>query len=204
MTTWWRTAGRPTAARVIVAVGRQPLVPVALAGLIVLVDRAMRRASSRLEIGLLDEPGHLATAALVLLAVVGGRRLGAAPAFTLSALACSTLIDIDHVPLYAGVPGVAEQGGRPYSHSLATVLVLLVVWLVSGRRWTVAAGAAAGVALHFVRDVATGPGLPLWWPVTADPLRYPYRWYLGVVVGLAVVAAVRASLARRRSPAAPE
>lgn len=192
MTIWWTTTARPAAADAIARVGRWPLLPLGLALLIFLLDRALDRAHSRLLIGLLDEPGHVSTAALVLLAVVGGRRLAAAPAFTLTALVMSMAIDVDHVPLYAGVPGVADIGNRPYSHSLATVVVLLVLWLVTGRRWVMLAGAAVGVGLHFVRDVATGPGLQLWWPVSDVDVRLPYRWYLAAVVVLGLVAAARA------------
>ena len=191
MNSWWVRRGRPAAAAAISRVVRWPLLPPALAGLILGCDLAMEHAHSRLAIGLLDEPAHLATAVLALLAVVGGRRLAAAPAFTSAAVVASCAIDVDHVPLYAGVPGVADVGSRPYSHSLLTVLLLALAWLVTGRRWPVLAGAAVGVTLHFVRDAATGPGLQLWWPFGQREL-WPYRWYVGLVVVLPVVAAARA------------
>jgi inner membrane protein len=200
--TWWTTTARPQFARVLARIGGEPLLPIILIVGIYLIDRMMRRVRSVIATGVLDEPAHLATAVLVLLALVGGRRLAAAPTFTAAALAASMLIDVDHLPLYAGVPGVADSGGRPYSHSVTTVVVLLVLWLITGRRWAGLAGAAVGVCLHFVRDVATGPGLQLWWPVSRVDIRLPARWYLAAVIVLAGVATVRAVLARRR-PAVP-
>ena len=191
MGSWWVRRGRPAVVAAIGRAGRWPVLPPVLVALIFGCDLAMEHARSRLAIGLLDEPAHLATAVLALLAVLGGRRLAAAPAFTSAAVVAACAIDVDHVPLYAGVPGVADVGSRPYSHSLLTVLLLAVAWLVTGRRWPVLAGAAAGVTLHFVRDVATGPGLQLWWPFGHRELL-PYRWYVGLIVVLAVVAAIRA------------
>lgn len=197
MTSTW-TRVRPTAEIAIARVGRLIWLPLLLAAVVYLIDRAMDGARTRLVIGVLDEPGHLITALLVLLAVVGGRRLAAAPVFTLTALACSVLIDLDHIPLYAGVPFVGENGSRPYSHSLTTALVLLIGWLLTGRRWSVLLGAAVGVCLHFVRDVASGPGVMLTWPLSTDEVRIPHRWYLALVLVVALVATVRAVLAARR------
>lgn len=203
MTPTWTTV-RPAVATSIDRVGRQLWLPLTSVVVVYLIDRAMDGARSRLAIGLLDEPGHLVTAALVLLAAVGGRRLAAAPVFTVAALAGAVLIDIDHIPLYAGVPYIADHGSRPYSHSLTTVLVLLVLWLVTGRRWSVLAGAAAGVGLHLFRDVASGPGVMLYWPVSTDEVRIPHAWYLALLLGIAVVATVRAVIAaRERGPDAP-
>lgn len=140
--------------------------------------------------GLLDEPAHLATAALALLALAGGPRLLRNQALAAGALAVSVLLDLDHVPLYLGVPQIAD-GGRPYSHSLTTALLLSAAWLLTGRRpWL--AGAALGVALHFTRDVVTGPGLPLCWPLTRTEVRLPYGVYVAVLGVLAVVATLRA------------
>lgn len=198
MTSAWTTTVRPRLADTISRAGRWPLLPAALVAVIVGADLISRRVPFDILVtGLLDEPAHLSTAALVLLAVAGGHRLAAAPTVTLSAMAASVLIDVDHVPLYAGVPWVADIGGRPYTHSFATVVGLLAVWLLAGRRWPVVVGAAIGVCLHFVRDVATGPGLPLWWPLSSVDVRLPYRWYLIAVVALGLVATGRAVQRRR-------
>ncbi len=48
------------------------------------------------------------------------------------------------------------------------------------------AGAASGVAAHFVRDIATAP-MSLWWPMTDMELQVHYRWYL---LALAVIIAI--------------
>lgn len=185
-----------------------PLLPAGLLALVVCVDLVLAaRSWSLLPNGLLDETGHLATAALVLLATLGWRRCRRHAAAAVAALAASVLIDADHIPLYLGVPHVAAQG-RPYSHSLVTpVLLLLASALV--RRWRpVLAGAAGGVLLHFVRDIGTGPGLPLHWPLAADSVLVPYLAYLAVVVLAAALATARAvrdrhgvSALRESSPA---
>lgn len=191
---------RPAVADRISRVGRWPWLPGALVGAIAVLDLVNRATPFQVLLtGLLDEPAHLATAALVLLGVAGGPRLARHPVLTVSALAASMLIDIDHVPLYAGVPHIADGGGRPFSHSLTTVAVLGAVWLATGRRWPVLAGAAIGVCLHFVRDVATGPGLQLFWPATSEVIRLPYAWYFVVVVALGVAASARALRDRHRA-----
>lgn len=137
-------------------------------------------------LGLLDEPAHLATTGLVLLA------LGVVDRRALVVLASSVLLDADHVPLFLGVPHVEAAGGRPFSHSLATLAVLLVLAL----RWRVLLLVAAGVALHLWRDFSTGPGVPLLWPAEVVVV-VPYVVYAAALAALAVVAArrgVRAAL----------
>ena len=54
------------------------------------------------------------------------------------------------------------------------MLVLLVVAALSRRLRTAATGVAVGVLLHFVRDVATGPGLPLASPLCSGGALLPY------------------------------
>jgi inner membrane protein len=140
--------------------------------------------------GLLDEPAHLVTAAL-LLAAAPRRPL---PRFAAWALAGSVAIDADHVPLYLGVMPTAVPDGRPVTHSLLTAALLLTgAGLARGRVRTALGGLALGVCLHFVRDVATGgTGVALLWPF--DPhsdVRVPYGVYLGVLVAAAAVSARR-------------
>ena len=137
-----------------------------------------------------DWSGHLATTGTALLAA---RRLGLpVPDRTaVVVLVSSVAIDLDHLGLYAGVPHVAAAGGRPFTHSLATLLVLAAAAALTGRPvlWAV----LAGVGLHLLRDVATGPGVPLLWPADVV-VRAPYLAYLLVLV-------VLAGLAARRRPA---
>ena len=155
--------------------------PVALLALVLLVDLLITRSDPPLLLlGLLDEPAHLATSGLVLLALgVRGR-----PA--LLVLAASVLIDADHVPLYLGVPGVEAAGGRPLTHSLATLGVLGLLSL----RWAPLRWVALGVALHLFRDAFTGPGVPLLWPLEVV-LLLPYGLYAAALTGLAGAALLK-------------
>ena len=168
---------------------RTPL-PATLLAAVVLVDLLLARLQPGLVvIGLLDWTGHLATAGLVLLA---GLRVPAARLPVV--LAAAVLVDLDHVPLYAGVPGVEAAGGRPLTHGLVTVGLLLL----AGRRWPAARWAALGVLLHLLRDLATGPGVPLLWPLDVA-VRVPWAAYAVVLVLLAG----RAALAPRAGRPAP-
>jgi inner membrane protein len=135
----------------------------------------------------LDWPAHVATAALVLVAAPGRLPAGTA----VWALAGSVAIDVDHVPLYLGLDRFAGDHQRPLSHSLTTTAALFAgAGLSSGRLRTALTGLAAGTLLHFVRDVGTGPGVPLFWPLTRRNLRIPYAAYLGPVAAAAVARAV--------------
>jgi inner membrane protein len=142
-------------------------------------------------VGLLDEPAHLLTAWLAL-AALGLAGLRGASRLLPWVLLGSVALDADHVPLYLWGEPVAHHGGRPVTHAAVTVVVLLAVAaLTRARARTAALGLAAGVALHLVRDVATGPGIPLLWPLDGTDVRLPYAAYLAVVVVAATVAVVR-------------
>jgi hypothetical protein len=52
-------------------------------------------------------------------------------------------------------------------------------------------GAGVGVALHLIRDVGNGPGLPLFWPLTTANVITPYGCYAAAIVLFAVIATVR-------------
>jgi inner membrane protein len=108
------------------------------------------------------------------------------------------LIDLDHVPFYLWGALLADPNGRPVTHSLATVVVLLALSAV--RRLRVPAlGLALGVLLHLARDLATGPGVPLLWPLVDRSVLLPYAGYavaLTVIAVIAALAALRASRAR--------
>jgi inner membrane protein len=140
-------------------------------------------------VGLLDEPAHLLTAWLFLASLPwrSSRRL---PAWT---LAGAVAIDLDHIPLYLGWEAIGTPGGRPVTHSLLTVGVLLVV--AGAPRFRVPAlGVGFGVLLHLVRDLATGPGVPLYWPLSEEAVVLPYA----VEFAALTVAAIVAVRARRR------
>jgi inner membrane protein len=106
-------------------------------------------------------------------------------------------IDIDHIPLYLWGGPLAAGGGRPVTHSLATVVALLAAGLAVPRLRRGASWLAVGVLLHFVRDVATSPGVPLWLPVKSDSVLLPYRAYLILLVALAAIAVVKELIPRR-------
>ena len=137
-------------------------------------------------LGLLDEPAHLLTAWLAVAAWSSRTvRVRLLPWVLLGAVA----IDVDHIPLYLGADGITADGdGRPVTHSLLTVAVLLAAALVAGHPLL---GLAAGVGLHLVRDLATGPGLPLLWPVADADVRVPYLPYLVLLVVLTLIATGR-------------
>jgi inner membrane protein len=146
----------------------------------------------------LDEPAHLLTAWLILAALPGGllkRGLGR------WALVASVAIDLDHIPLYLWGREFSVDG-RPPTHSPAFVLVLLAIAALlrrTGRERVV--GIALGIALHLVRDLATGPGVPLLWPAYHSSVIVPPDVYLIAVVAVAVVAAVRPRRGEVRSHA---
>lgn len=170
---------------------RPALLPVAGLALVLALDTVIAQGSwSVAALAALDEPAHVTTAALLLTAL-GGRELwGGARTFALAALLGSTAIDVDHLPLYLGLP-VAQPGGRPYSHSLLTAALLLLAALLV-RRWRdVLLGLSAGVLLHLVRDLATGPGIPWAWPVSVRSLLLPYAPYAVLLLGATTGAAVR-------------
>lgn len=162
--------------------------------------------------GLLDEPAHVATALVILGALVRVRRKLPDQRFGWTMLACSVLIDIDHLPDEFGSEVLTNGTPRPYTHALWTVIVLALAWAVarfivirSGRPRPAAvelilAGAASGVAAHFVRDIATAP-MSFWWPITDMAVEVPYWWY---VLALAVIIAIGpiAQDSRRASAAA--
>lgn len=112
--------------------------------------------------GLLDEISHLATAALGLLVLAC--LVDLPRRFYAAALIASVAIDLDHIPDYLGLLG--DQAQRPFTHSLATVAVFAGAAAASRRHRAVLAGAAAGLILHFARDIAEGPpGVRMLWPL---------------------------------------
>jgi inner membrane protein len=162
--------------------------PFALVALVLVLDLlAGLRAWPVPVLGLLDEPAHLATAWLGLAALAP---VDAPRRFWLSALIASVAIDVDHVPLYLTGGAFAVDGGRPPTHCLLTVVLLATCALAwrgrAGWLW----GAAAGVLLHFTRDLATRPGVPLLWPADGRVLL-SYTAYVLVLLILSVLAFLR-------------
>jgi len=132
-------------------------------------------------LGLIDEPAHLATAALVVLVLrVRDRTLAAA------ALVASVAIDLDHLPQELGADLLTEHTTRPVTHSLAGLVVITAVAAAVSRRRAVAAGVALGIAAHLFRDLGTGGGVPLLWPLTDSELEIPYVVYIALLGALAL------------------
>lgn len=128
--------------------------------------------------GLVDEPAHLATAALGLLVVA--RLIEAPRRFYLAALIASVAIDLDHIPMFFGL---GTQNQRPVTHSLATVVVFGVAAVAVRRHRAVLAGVVVGLLLHFARDIVEGPpGVRMLWPIQQTAWIAGYWWFLGMIV----------------------
>jgi hypothetical protein len=117
------------------------------------------RSPSWFAIGPLDHAAHLATAALLLPA--GWSRPRQA-----SFMAGSLLPDVDHVPLAFQDPEPGDP--RPRTHSL----IALGPALLSSR------STAAGMAAHYVRDLALEPGVPF---LGGRHLKAPYTLYAALI-----------------------
>lgn len=164
---------------------RGAALPALVAVTAVAFDQADRHTPfSVLVTGLLDEPAHVAFAALALwvLALLVPLPRG----LWVSALLTAAVIDLDHLPLYFGMSAFAAQpGGRPVSHSLATVVVLAVLAAVWRRRSALLLGASLGVFLHLVRDVVEGPpGVALLWPFSDHEWSMSGATFVLLVAGL--------------------
>ena len=147
---------------------------------------------------LFDEPAHAAIGILALSAI--GLSFGTP--VVAAVLAGSLLIDLDHVPHLLG-SNVLEHGvPRPYSHSLLTIAIVLLVALLlrDRRRRRLGLVVASALALHFFRDMAEpgGPGVSLLWPLSDHAFTLNYAWFAGLAAALAVVALARRRLARPR------
>ncbi|MGY1914987.1 metal-dependent hydrolase [Blastococcus sp. SYSU DS0973] len=145
-------------------------------------------------VGALDEPAHLLTAWLVVAALGRGRSTRE----VVWVLAGSVAIDVDHLPSYLGWEGIDGDGSRPITHSLATILALMALSAVRRIRTPVRC-LAVGVSLHLFRDLATGPGVPLLWPMSPEAVGYPWGAHLAVLSGLTALATLLAVRSRQRS-----
>lgn len=165
--------------------------PACAVGMVVLLDWVISSDSWSIPVlGILDEAGHLLTAAVILAAlpIPSGSRL------LVWALFGAVAIDVDHIPLYTFAPEFSV-GGRPPTHSLLTALVLLAAAAVPAVRMP-CLGLSIGVCLHFVRDLSTGPGIPIYWPVFDGAAGLPYKVYI-VILGATAAIATRRVLGNR-------
>ncbi|HEX3240974.1 MAG TPA: metal-dependent hydrolase [Solirubrobacterales bacterium] len=155
--------------------------------------------------GLVDEPAHLATCVVLLLALAAAAGGRLPLPFVGAALIATVAIDLDHVPGLLGSHLITGALPRPYTHSIASIAVLLALAAVlkRGGQRQVALGLAFGISAHLLRDVATGPGVPLLWPLSEDVARMPYAIYPAALALASLGAALRMRprpVRRRRSP----
>jgi inner membrane protein len=195
---------RPSLKRLGRALGQDlaPLAIVGCAALLFLADWAYQRAGdSFFPGGPLDEAAHLLTALLLLQALPGGPRARIA----VPALIGSVAIDLDHVPQYLGDNLLTLGTPRPYTHSLLTLLVLLVLALGARRHRSVFLGLALGVVLHFFRDLAegNGAGVSLLWPLSDHAYSYPHSTYLGLMACVIAADLCLAAVKQRPQTASP-
>ena len=184
----------------------QRSISIILAAACVVVDRLVHwHQMGFLRAGVIDEPCEIATALIIVGAMVRVRNTAPHPAFFWSMLAWVVLIDADHLPSEFGSLALTAGTPRPYTHALWVVALLLVA-TVPSRYWSahvkttaamtttrVLAGATWGVSTHFFRDVATAP-ISLWWPITKAPVEVPYWWY---AVALALIIVIPATAGAR-------
>ena len=166
--------------------------PVLLAGLALGFDAADRRVPfSIVGTGLLDEPAHLATGALGLLALACF--IDVPRRFYVAGMIASVAIDLDHIPLYLGLLGNEDQ--RPVTHSLATVIVVAGAAVVWRRHRAVLAGVVTGLLIHFARDIAEGPpGVRMLWPLQDTAWTASFWWFLGMILTFTAVRLILVSV----------
>jgi hypothetical protein len=138
--------------------------------------------------GPLDETAHLLTTLLVLWAIGGW----ACERFLIPALIASVAIDVDHIPQLLGSEWLTAGTPRPYTHSLLTIVLILLPALLWRRRRDLLLGIAIGLALHFWRDLAEPEsGVALLWPFSSRSFTIPHSSYLLVMVAVIAIAAYR-------------
>jgi inner membrane protein len=110
------------------------------------------------------------------------------------AVIASVVIDADHIPQRLGSYILTAGTARPVTHSLATIVVLMLLSLPRSRWRPLMVGAAIGVASHLWRDLAEprGAGVPLLWPLSDETITTPALLYLASIGALAVIALAQA------------
>jgi hypothetical protein len=136
--------------------------------------------------GPLDETAHALTTLLVIWACgprVTERLLG-------PAIIASVAIDLDHVPDRLGAGWLTAGTPRPYPHSLTTIAALVAGGWLWRRHRRLLHGVAAGLAIHFWRDLGESR-ISLLWPFSDRGFRLPHVVYVLVMLGVIGVDAYR-------------
>lgn len=167
-----------TGGRLLAILGRKRRLAIVEVAAIFVADTVLRRDELPVVVAAgLDEPAHLATAALLLAAAPAP----VSPCFMSAALVGSVAIDLDHLPELLGRSEPSDH--RPATHSALTVALLASLTLTLPVRWrTGLSGLATGVTLHLLRDLATG-GAPLAVPLSRRVVHLPYVLYAAMLVG---------------------
>lgn len=158
-------------------------IAVAIAWILVLHPVLAALNAPTVVVGVLDWSAHLATAVLLLVNLP----LPLPARMLVAALLTSVVIDVDHIPHYLGQTWLTDGTPRPYPHSLFPVAVALAVAALLRRpaHRSIAVGVALGLIAHLARDIATGPGIPLLWPVTDAAFRIPFWLETAALAALA-------------------
>ncbi len=136
----------------------------------------------------LDELAHVLSTLIVLWA------FGPRPRwrFIVPALVASAMIDVDHVPDRLGVDWITAGTQRPYTHSLLMIAVVIVIAIPCSRLHEPLLGVAAGLAIHYWRDMGEGGGgVPLLWPFSDHSFRYRHALFVAAMVGFVLIDAAR-------------
>jgi inner membrane protein len=169
----------------------------ALVVVVVVVEGILALEPPTLFLGAADWTGHLATTAIIVAAIP--RPL---PRALIIGAFAGILIDLDHIPDLFADEGITDQTPRPVSHSLLTVLAIggiaAAVRARVPRYGDFAVGVAIGVPMHLVRDVFTGPGVALFWPLDTV-VEGPFLVYLVGLMLVALYAALRPRPVPRRA-----
>jgi inner membrane protein len=157
--------------------------------------------------GLVDEPAHLATCGVLLLGLSAIAGVRPPMRFIGAALIATVLIDFDHLPGLLGSHLITGDLPRPYTHSIVLVILLIGLGALLRRadQRLLMLGLAFGVSAHLIRDLATGPGVPLLWPFSDSVVTMPYGVYAAglLLVTLAVVLTARPRRRWRRPARLP-
>lgn len=182
------------------------LIPL-LVGLVLGLDLAwdlLVGSAGTIAYGLVDEPAHLATCAIALLALAAVTGGPVSRRFAVAALVACVAIDLDHLPGYLGWEGITGGTPRPYSHCALAVLIAAAAGLAArGRFRPILLGIAFGFGAHLLRDLATGPGVPLLMPLSSAAVKVPYVAYALCLVLAAAFVTPRAVVRGLRRPPSP-